>query len=296
MYAAVFLGWLGLSLGAWFSALRRRCAGRPLVEYEPRRPVPWGLVDLLLLMPLLGPKLAGFVAPLFGSEPAVPPPLTPQLILGNVVIGLLLVVVSVTFVAVRIPVTPASFGLSVRKFGADVWLGTVTFVMLGPPVLLLQFVLTRWFPTHHPFDTLLRDDPSWTNFAACGLAAVVSAPIVEEYLFRGLLQGALEKAACRLPRSQRWFGDSNATQSVSVPEPSGDSMHGPAKWPVFASAGCFALMHATHGPDPVPLFLLALGLGYVYRQTHRLVPSLTVHCLLNGFSMTVLLIDTWGGE
>ena len=39
------------------------------------------------------------------------------------------------------------------------------------------------------------------------------------------------------------------------------------------------------------LGLMALGLGYLYRQTHRLLPSVTVHMLLNGLSMAILWID-----
>jgi len=41
----------------------------------------------------------------------------------------------------------------------------------------------------------------------------------------------------------------------------------PALWPILLSAGLFAALHATHGPDPIPLFLLALGLGYLYQRT-----------------------------
>jgi membrane protease YdiL (CAAX protease family) len=36
--------------------------------------------------------------------------------------------------------------------------------------------------------------------------------------------------------------------------------------------------------------VLALGLGYLYRQTHRIWPSLVVHALLNGCSLLMVLL------
>jgi membrane protease YdiL (CAAX protease family) len=50
-------------------------------------------------------------------------------------------------------------------------------------------------------------------------------------------------------------------------------------------------MHASHGPDPVPLFVLALGLGYLYQRTHRLLPCVVVHLLLNLCSLGALVIE-----
>ena len=59
-------------------------------------------------------------------------------------------------------------------------------------------------------------------------------------------------------------------------------------WPVFISAGIFALLHVAHGPDFIALFILALGLGYIYRQTHRVLPCIIIHFMLNGTSMALL--------
>ena len=59
--------------------------------------------------------------------------------------------------------------------------------------------------------------------------------------------------------------------------------------PVILSSVTFALLHAGHGPDPIPLFFLAVVLGYLYAKTHRLLPSIVVHMALNGLSMLMLL-------
>ena len=61
----------------------------------------------------------------------------------------------------------------------------------------------------------------------------------------------------------------------------------------WRSALIFAVLHLSHGPDWVPLFVLALGLGYVYRQTHRILPCIVVHFLLNACSMGMFLVDVF---
>jgi len=63
-------------------------------------------------------------------------------------------------------------------------------------------------------------------------------------------------------------------------------LQGPAAWlPIAVSSAIFALLHYSHGPDWIPLLLLAGGMGYLYQRTHRLLPSLVVHSLLNSLSM-----------
>jgi membrane protease YdiL (CAAX protease family) len=42
--------------------------------------------------------------------------------------------------------------------------------------------------------------------------------------------------------------------------------------------------------DPIPLFFFALVLGYLYNNTHRLVPSMVTHALLNASSLAYMLI------
>ena len=63
----------------------------------------------------------------------------------------------------------------------------------------------------------------------------------------------------------------------------------PYGWlPIGVSSLLFALAHVGYGPDPVPLFSLALILGYVYQRTHRIVPSMVTHASFNGMSLFAL--------
>jgi membrane protease YdiL (CAAX protease family) len=63
-------------------------------------------------------------------------------------------------------------------------------------------------------------------------------------------------------------------------------------WPLWVSSGLFALMHAGTGPDPIPLFVFAIWLAYIYRQTGRLTPCIVIHLLLNLISFLLLSLST----
>jgi membrane protease YdiL (CAAX protease family) len=92
--------------------------------------------------------------------------------------------------------------------------------------------------------------------------------------------------------------------AVSEPEPAqcaeaddAPELRGLAAWaPIGISSLIFALLHFSHGPDWVPLIPLALGMGYLYQRTHRLVPSLVVHFGLNSLSMWMLWVYVFEGQ
>jgi membrane protease YdiL (CAAX protease family) len=50
-----------------------------------------------------------------------------------------------------------------------------------------------------------------------------------------------------------------------------------------------AILPERFAPDPIAIFFLAIVLGSLYYRTHRLVPSLVVHVLLNGCSLAMVL-------
>ncbi len=66
--------------------------------------------------------------------------------------------------------------------------------------------------------------------------------------------------------------------------------------PILLSALLFAAMHIGQGPAPIPLFLLGIALGFVYYRTHSLVACITIHMLLNGFSMLIITYQTLTGS
>jgi hypothetical protein len=58
--------------------------------------------------------------------------------------------------------------------------------------------------------------------------------------------------------------------------------------PILVSAALFAAAHAGYGPEPVPIFLLALIFGYVYQRTHRILPTIVAHALFNLIPMITM--------
>lgn len=91
------------------------------------------------------------------------------------------------------------------------------------------------------------------------------------------------------------------TVARPIPQPTPEDfeqpeLQGPLAWcAIGISSAIFALLHWGHGPDWVPLLLLAAGMGYLYQRTHRLLPSLVVHFGLNSLSMWMLWVHIYNG-
>lgn len=183
-------------------------------------------------------------------------------------------------------------------------------------------------PSGHPLVKMLTGgEPNVGVMVLATLAAVVVAPICEEISFRLLLQGWLEKwedkqlgwRTASLPSSTtadevqaaesnqmtndegRMTNDDGRSatdssleaplfdQPISTEPPRRGIVGLPYGWlPIFVSSLMFGLAHFGYGPEPVPLFFLALVLGYVYHRTHRIVPCIVAHALFNLFTVVLL--------
>src|SRR5262249_3821565 len=100
---------------------------------------------------------------------------------------------------------PYQLGLTTHRFGKNVLLGLMTTLCIVPLVyVILQF--TNWLlrvgtgeaPQSHPITLLILSRPPPVDFVVAGLAALVAAPLWEEFLFRGVIQPWL--------RAERWGG------------------------------------------------------------------------------------------
>ncbi len=111
-----------------------------------------------------------------------------------------------------------------------------------------------------------RSAPNVGVLVLVTVAAVVMAPLVEEFMVRVILQGWLEKKQ-REYRLRR-----------------GDLSERPAGFgPIVVSGVIFAALHGW--PDAVALFVLSLFLGYAYQRTHRIIAPLVIHVLVNSLAM-----------
>lgn len=340
----------------WYAGLQRMSTGQLLVPHRQRDTVPWGLLDLgviVVLVALVAGLGVGMVQKWAGVDPtqtmAEMSPgdqSTSFLAFGSGT--LLATLLACVWLAIRFPAAGLTHAFNVRQLGGDLELGLRWFMMLMVPVAGLQFVLTRWFPTKHPLIEMLKESGDLSFLPVAAFAAVIAAPIFEEVFFRMFLQGWLEKV--QITRRRTSLGDTNQVDRDAVLlggstssewrhgsehandlKPSGDaatepgdaklvsvtselsgenpytastreadagtlaaeptklvgdaesnSAARPVLWlPILVSSGLFALAHFSHGPDWIPLFFLALGLGYLYQRTGRIQACIVVHFFVN---------------
>ena len=269
----------------WGEVIRRRRAGQPIIEYAPRRPAPWSIVELAAAIgAFFALTIAAVyltVAPGDGKE-SVAEMLNPRSLLATAAASTLATAFAAVLVTLANRATPEDLGLSTVNLAGDITLGAAAFAAIIGPVYMIQALLGLLTDTRHPIIELLQQRREPIFFIAAGISAVVVAPIAEEFFFRVLLQGWLEKV---WPRP--------STLVIDVPPVDGEMTTPvevtPPTWgPIIVSAAIFALAHLGHGPDPIPLFFLALVLGYLYARTHRIWPGLVLHLLINGCSLLML--------
>lgn len=308
LLAGLFVAVTAGGFWVWTAIAVRLRRGQPLIPYQPRRMVPWGPVGFVLALLLVAQHL------FFDSAELTHETLSELrdqmaafsgivLIFTGLGLGLLLLITRAT---------PEDLGLpsTWRQFRSDVGWGLLVFLAVVVPVYTVHILLSPWKTSQHPILEMLQGHPDLGVLAVALFAAVVAAPIFEEFLFRLLLQGWLEKVEHRwMPKEiSTAQSDTRSDHDTSFPatSPSGGVPPEPptgsgqteqqrhklprGTMPVVVSSLLFAMAHLGQGPDPIPLFLLALGIGYVYRQTHRLTPCIVVHMLFNGFSIGIVLI------
>src|SRR3954447_483487 len=293
----------------------------PLLAYVPRRAVPWGAaVSILAVLPIL---LAFYSA---GAAKEPRDPLSTLTLIAALAQQLIVVAAFMFVVAVMSGANRGDLGLpgSIGELKGNVLVGSVACLAALAPVHIEQILLMHMFYPHeetsgHPLIKMVTSgQPDIGVLVMTGVAAVIIAPICEEITFRLLLQGWLEKWEDRwlgwrvqeAPQSSDDLdvstGDKAPLVGVETAEPgnspfitgaSPTSAEPPRRgvfglpygvFPIVVSALLFGLAHFGYGPEPVPIFMLGLVLGFVYQRTHRIVPSIVAHSLFNLFTMIVL--------
>jgi membrane protease YdiL (CAAX protease family) len=340
------------SLTVWILVLVRRSVGYPIVEAEPRRDVPWGFVDVLLVLVgflffaiMAQAVVWGLFVPPGADKPE--PPLEPvkdwtPLLIVDGLAKVATIALAVFLGVSRGRATAADFGLTARHIAHDVKLGVLGFLAALLPVYCVQAVVIQIIPPEkqHPVLEMLSVKSGVAALAVAVLFAVVLAPLAEEFLFRAFLQGWLEKSSWRSSSVERmdanqpppggpissplpidvepiesaadWHEltapsfenpyappatattqDSVRAADASADSSSNDAARTPVRSHYIAiviSSLVFAVLHASNWPAPVPLFFLALILGYLYSRTHRLLPCIVVHFLFNALSVAAVIL------
>lgn len=247
------------SLGVAVRLLQRRRSSGAWLPRRPHPPIPWEGIDVAFVLTL-------YLASAALTGAALPPePTLPQMLLANLV-TLALTTLGATVHLWRRGAGCRDLGWSL---GPDGWRGELRLALGGlalvtAPLLGLATVLDTIVPYRHPLVDLLLVDRSPATLAVVIISAVVAAPIAEEFFFRRVLQGWLEK---RLPAA-------DAAGAVAV------------------SALCFAAAHTGQGLAAVPLFLLGAVLGKIARCTGSIIACTVLHALFNAVSVAIVLLTT----
>jgi membrane protease YdiL (CAAX protease family) len=138
-----------------------------------------------------------------------------------------------------------------------------TLLLILAPLLAVAAALDRVVPYRHPVVDYLGEHRDGWAVGVVIFSAVIAAPVAEELLFRGVLQGWLR---------QRIGG-----------------------WGVPLSALAFGLAHMGHGLGWVPLVGFGLATGFVASQTGSILPGMLVHGLFNAVSVGLLLMPRDAG-
>ena len=286
--------WLAAALGlvfvacfaAWGLIGARLVSGRPVLRFERRRPAPWGALDMVIIL------VGYFVLNLAAYE----------------------------------------------------------FAMYCLPDELQQPLAANG-DTAHPVVRIVLEGNA-ALIALAGFVAIIVAPLSEEFIFRLVLQGGLERSAMR--SAQPAARTASLTAALLLPAMLFALLHfreaGAARtWQYYAAMltaravadlllvglgivwlrvirgatlrdlgvvrlrfdrdvavgvvaisafivpayamqyALTALLPASIAPDPAAIFLLAIVWGFLYQRTHRIVPSLVSHVLLNALSFALAL-------
>ncbi len=293
MWQSIFFALNALMLTAflasaayWWQLLRPHWRHTPanfvesILPARPQRRPFWSITDLLVMfgsMRIVGQLLTSWMisqgwmqsAP-SGDEPNV---LTTSDLLAAVAVNSIagLAGIAAVLAWLRVFVTEPRQRLGLTFCREDAWLGLRAALLILPPVMLVSAAVAYYIPYEHPVLKSLAEIATPKVFLATFVGTALVTPLVEESLVRVLFQGSLQGYADRR-------GDV------------GKLWRPQAYWPIFVTSFIFAILHTGQGGAPIPLFLLSLGLGILYRQTGCVTASVVVHMVLNGLTLIVEMV------
>jgi membrane protease YdiL (CAAX protease family) len=213
-------------------------------------------------------------------------------------------------------------GFSLRKIPSGIASGIIGFLIIGPAILWTLIVLDKVYrlvhfehPTEHVLLKSLGQAEDKLAAIFIALGASICAPLFEEFLFRGHVQTLIRQILMLLsakrvpmplgegpplpliadlkviPGSGGIVPDGPMPLAYHRMEPAVISLR-PAAWhgwlAIFGTSLIFAMFHpAWMWP---PIFVLSLGLGYVYERTGNLWAAITIHCLFNSMETVQYLL------
>ncbi len=188
------------ALTSWVFLIVRVSQGKPVLVVEPWKPRVWGLVDLIVAGAMiffwqiqfaaLGARFLGINRRELADENSLPLTFVTLLGVGNLVAMLS----SILWIAVRHRVTLSQLGFDRKQLGKHLAMGVIAAVAVLPLVYALMAAVSIGLENtyNHPLLDAMKRDGSWKAYLLTVISAALIAPVVEEYLFRVLIQGWLQ--------------------------------------------------------------------------------------------------------
>lgn len=290
-----------VSLRCWIWLIPQWWQGKTVLPQEDYAPKPMGVIDVLLALAIMT-SFAFVALKLFLNSNDLQELNLAELSLASrreyqwySSAGLIVaVILTIGLLAIRYGLRAQNFGFRWKQFSYDIAVGFVAFFAAAPFIYGLNMLVSLLQKPYHPLIDMVHKDPTPYSFLTVAFAAVILAPLAEEFFYRLIFQGWIEKAV-RLRHSQDSTTSAALLLGGSVENESSKPippLRGAAAWaPTVASAMVFAMLHLGQGAAPIPLFFLALLFGFLFQRTGRITPCVVVHFLLNGFSTLALLLE-----
>lgn len=182
----------------WFKAWRNGVHSGALMVTRPQEVSPVGVIDIgLTVMVWFAMQVVGVVllSLVFGIGGAAMSdmPAADLLQFSGLLMGLQLLVTVIATGYLIARHKRVSWLGRIGNLAADVRISGIAFLMIVPLTMVIQAIVTQFMPYEHPTLGSLEEDNSFVPLLWAWFAAGIAAPITEEFFFRGLIQGWLQR-------------------------------------------------------------------------------------------------------
>lgn len=238
-----------------------------------------------------------------------------ELMLQLAVINTVLILLLPATLQLTSGATLADLGIDLTDWKRQVGWGVWSAMIIIPAVIAIQSLAVRVWPSQkHPVELMVMEQFTPGVALLALLSTVLLAPILEEMLFRGVIQHWLcrllrEESLPSLPAETEPVDSVGPMDSSSMEELElrtalaqgqlpdglvGDAGRSPglsagSSLAIVVTSVLFAAMHLPQWPAPLAILLLSMGLGALYQRTGSLLAAIAMHGTFNGFN-TVLMI------
>jgi membrane protease YdiL (CAAX protease family) len=180
------------------------------------------------------------------------------------------------------------FGLNVKTIHKDFFAAFVNLLTIWP-LMMAAIILTislgkriygqEYQIQQHQELELIMEHSQLPLRILIAVVAIVIAPVLEEMLFRGLVQTMIRSYLVARCPSLVARGTGHEKRATDI---------NGAWLAILISSGLFAIVHANPGHWPA-LFVLAVCLGYSYEKSGSLFRPIFIHSLFNAASIIAVL-------